>query len=163
MKIKFKKYQKNDFKEFDKCMVQLQDFLVRMDPLKRLRRSSKYSPQYSRNVIEKITKYDGVILLAYDGIKIVGCIVGIIEKQPKENLLECVPTQAGRIVELFVADTHRNLGIGQQLMEKMENYMRGKKCDVIRVEVFEPNKTAHNFYKKFDYQDRVIDMIRLLK
>jgi len=144
-------------------MVQLQDFIVRLDPLKRLRRSSKYSPQYSRNIIEKITKYNGIIFLAYDDKKNVGCIVGIIEKQSEKNLLECIPTRAGRIVELFVSDTHRNLGIGKQLMEKMENYMRKKKCDVMRVKVFEPNKAAHNFYKNLKYQDRVTDMIKILK
>ena len=48
-------------------------------------------------------------------------------------------------------------------MSKMENYMRKKKCEIIRVEVFEPNKAAHNFYEKLDYKDRVIDMIKLLK
>ena len=149
MKIKFKEYQKNDFKDLDRCMIQLQDFLVKMDPLKRLRRSSKYSPQYANNILEKVTKYDGVIFLVYDDKKIVGCIVGIIEKQSEKNLLECVPTRAGRIVELFVSSKYRSLGIGKKLMSKIEAYMRKKKCDVIRVEVFEPNKAAHNFYRKF--------------
>lgn len=163
MKIKFKRYQKNDFKELDQCMVQLQDFLVKLDQLKRLRRSPKYSPQYSLNLIEKITKCNGVIFLAYDDKKIVGCIVGIIEVQSDKNLLECVPTRAGRIVELFVSSKYRSLGIGKELMDRVETYMRKKKCDVIRVEVFEPNKAAHSFYKKLQYQDRVIDMIKLLK
>lgn len=163
MKIKFRRYQKNDFKELDQCMVQLQDFIVKLDPLKRLRRTSKYSPQYSHKIIEKITEYDGVIFLAYDNKKIVGCIVGIIEIQSEKNLLECVPTRAGRIVELFVSSKYRSHGIGRQLMRKMENYMRKKKCDVICIEVFEPNKAAHNFYKKLHYQDRAIDMIKLLK
>ena len=163
MKIKFKEYQKNDFKDLDRCMIQLQDFLLKIDPLKRLRRSSNYSPQYTNNVLEKVTKYDGVIFLVYDDKKIVGCIVGIIEKQSEKNLLECVPTRAGRIVELFVSSKYRSLGIGKKLMVKMEAFMRKKKCDVIRVEVFEPNTAAHNFYRKFDFQDRVIDMIKILK
>ena len=163
MKIRFKEYQKNDFKDLDHCMIQLQDFVVKIDPLKRLRRAPKYSPQYSENILEKVAKYDGIIFLVYDDKKIVGCIVGIIEKQSEKNLLECVPTQAGRIVELFVSSKYRNLGIGKKLMLKMETYMRKKKCDLICVEVFEPNKAAHNFYCKFDFQDRAIDMIKLLK
>lgn len=163
MKIKFKKYRKNDFKEFDHCMVQLQDFLVKMDPLKRLRRASNYSPQYAKNAIEKMAKYDGVIFLAYDGKEIAGCIAGIIEKQSERNLIECVPTKAGRIAELFVSEAYRGLGIGKQLMKKMEDYMRKKNCNAVRIEVFEPNKTARNFYKKLNYQDRTVDMIKLLK
>src|SRR3989338_7083150 len=114
MKIKFKEYQKNDFKDLDRCMIQLQDFLLKIDPLKRLRRASKYSPQYTQNVLEKVTKYDGIIFLVYDDKKIVGCIVGIVEKQSEKNLLECVLTRAGRIVELFVSSQYRNLGIGKK-------------------------------------------------
>jgi ribosomal protein S18 acetylase RimI-like enzyme len=163
VKIKLKKYQKTDFKEFDHCMIRLQDFLVKIDPLARLRRTPDFSPQYAKNVLDKIAEYNGVIFLAYDGGKIAGCIAGIMEKQSKKNLSECVPTKAGRIVELFVADTYRSQGIGKILMSKMEDYMRKKKCDVIRVEVFKPNEAAHNFYKKMDYNDRVIDMIKLLK
>lgn len=163
MKIKFKRYQKDAFKEFDQCMVQLQNFLVKIDPLKRLRRASTYSPQYANHVIDKVAKYDGVIFLAYNNKQIVGCIAGVIEKQPWKNLLELVPTRAGRVVELFVSDAYRSLGIGKQLIEKVEDYMLKKKCDVVRVEVFEPNKAAHNFYKKLHYQDRVIDMIKVLK
>ena len=53
--------------------------------------------------------------------------------------------------------------IGKKLMSKMESYFRKKKCDVICVEVFDPNKAAHNFYKKLHYQNRSIDMIKLLK
>lgn len=163
MEIKLKKYQKNNFKDLDYCMVQLQGFLENIDPLKRLRRSRDYSPEYANNIISKIKKNNGIIFLAFDNKKIVGCIVGIIEKQSKKNLLECVPTKAGRILELFVADGYRNYGIGKKLIKKLENYLRKKKCDVIRVEVFEPNKKAHYFYNGLGFRDRVIDLIKLLK
>lgn len=162
MNIRFKSYRPDDFEAFDHCLVQLQDFLVQIDPLKRLRKGPHFSPSYAASILEKVEKYDGAIFLAYDGEAMVGCIAGILEKQSDKNLLECIPTKAGRIAELFVLDAYRNLGIGKQLMEKMESYMRKKKCDVIRVEVFEPNKAAHHFYKNLDYQDRVMDMIKLL-
>lgn len=163
MRIKIKKYQKNNVKDFDRCMIQLQDFLVKIDPLQRLRRAANYSPQYANNVINKVVKYDGVLFLAYDHQKIVGCIAAIIEKQSKKNLLELPPTKAGRILELFVWDEYRNLGLGKKLMAKAENYLRQKRCDVIRVEVFAPNKAAHNFYRQLNYQNRLIDMIKPLK
>jgi hypothetical protein len=55
-----------------------------------------------------MTKYDGAIFLVYDDKKIAGCIVGIIEVQSEKNLLECIPTRAGRVVELFVSNKYRN-------------------------------------------------------
>lgn len=161
MEITFKKYQKNDFKDLDRCEVELQDFLTKIDPLKRIRRGPGYSPKYTLNILEKVAKYDGIIFLACDGQEIVGCIAGIIEKQSEAGLLEYVPTKAGRILELFVSDAYRKHGIGKQLMEKVEDYMHKKRCDLIRIEVFEPNKNAHHFYKSLNYQDRMIDMVKL--
>lgn len=162
MKITRKKYQKNYFKDLDYCMLELLDFIIKIDPLKRLHRARKYSPEYTENIVKKVKKYNGAIFLAYDNKKIAGCIVGIIEKQSPENLLGCIPTKAGRILELFVEKKYRGSGIGKMLMGKMEKYMKSKKCDVMRVEVFDPNTTAHRFYKKLQFNDRVIDMIKLL-
>jgi ribosomal protein S18 acetylase RimI-like enzyme len=34
------------------------------------------------------------------------------------------------------------------LAEKMEKHFRENRCDVSRVEVFEPNVKAHRFYRK---------------
>ena len=86
-----------------------------------------------------------------------------IETQSKNNLFECVPTKSGRILELFILDSYRGLRLGKKLMQQMENYFKKNNCDIVRVEVFVPNKNAHNFYEKLDYSDRVIDMIKLLK
>ena len=60
-------------------------------------------------------------------------------------------------------DSYRGLRLGKKLMRQMENYFKKNKCDAIRVEVFAPNKNAHNFYERLDYLDRVIDMVKLLK
>lgn len=47
-------------------------------------------------------------------------------------------------------------------MEKMEEYFGENGCDVARVEVFEPNVKTHSFYRKLGYQDRNIDMMKIL-
>lgn len=162
MNITLKKYQPSDFKAFDHCMIELMDFIVSIDQLKRVRRSPDYSPKYAKIVISKVKKYDGAIFLACDGKKVVGCIAGIIEKQSKKDLLEWVPTKAGRILELYIAASYRNHGIGKMLMGKMETYFRNKKCDLVRVDIFSPNKTAFIFYEGLHYQERMRDMIKLL-
>ena len=92
-----------------------------------------------------------------------GCIAGNIEQQSKDNLLECIPTKSGRILELFVSDSYRGLELGKKLMQKMEDYFQKNKCDVVRIEVFVPNKNTHHFYQNLDYSDRVVDMIKKLK
>ena len=163
MKIIFKQYKEYNFEDLEKCIEDLQDFLVEIDPLKRLRRLPEYGKSYSKNLIQKIFKQNGLVILVYDNKKIVGCIAGIIETQSKNDLFECVPTKSGRILELFILDSYRGLKLGNRLMQKMEKYFKKNNCDVVRVEVFTPNKNARNFYEKLDYSERISDMIKLLK
>lgn len=162
MDLVCKTYRPADFEVLVSCMENLQDFLVRIDPFKRLRRTKTYGKKYTENLLRKVKKMKGLILLAWDGEKIAGCIAGILEKQSSLNLLECVPARVGRVIELFVAEPYRRRGVGKQMMREMENYFKKKKCDVSRVEVFEPNKTAHHFYSGMGYQDRMTDLFKLL-
>lgn len=157
------KYRTKDFKALVQCLVELQDFLIEIDNLKRLRRTKQYQSQYIRNTFKKVKKHQGVIYLAFDKQKIAGAIVGIIEKQAKANLMQCVPTKAGRVEELFVAAEYRKQGLGKMLLKKIEKYFKQQNCDLARIEVFSPNKNARKFYQKMQYQERVVDLIKILK
>ena len=139
MKIIYKEYDSKYYAYFENCMIGLQDYLMKIDPLKRLRMLRGFGKKYAEKTLKLITKNNGKIFLAFIGKEIAGCIVGIIEKQPKEELFECIPTLSGRVQELFIFDKFRSLGIGKELMKKMEEYFISKRCSVIRVEVFKPN------------------------
>ena len=160
MKIQIRRYRNSDFEELVRCVEELQDFIVNIDSLKRCLRLPAYGKKYVSLLIKKVHRSSGIILLAEYKQEVIGCVVGIIEKQTKDNLLECVPTKAGRILELFVSPNYRSRGIGKLLINKLEHYFNKSKCDVVRVKVFQPNKIAHNFYYKLNYHDRVIDMIK---
>jgi ribosomal protein S18 acetylase RimI-like enzyme len=163
MKISLKKYTEEDFADLVRCIEQLHDVIIEMDNLRRCRRMQAFGKNYTKRLIGKINRNHGLVLFACDPERIIGCIAGIIEKQSRENLLECVPTKAGRILELFVAEQHRNRGIGKRLMRKMEEYFKQNSCDVIRVDVFGPNKKASKFYRTLDYQNRAVDLIKLIR
>lgn len=141
-------------------MENLQDFIVSIDPLKRNRRLREYGKYYTNNLLKKVSKQNGIIILAYEQDRVIGCIVGVIEEQSKDDVLGCIPTKAGRVLELFVSEEYRHCGVGSKLMKKVGDYFKHKKCDITRIEVFEPNKSAYNFYKKLGYSDRIIDLIK---
>ena len=101
--------------------------------------------------------------MAEDKRGVVGCIVGLIENQTKKELMENKPTKAVRIVELIVKKSCRKKGTGKKLMSEMEAYFEKMNCDAIRVEVFAPNKSAHKFYNRLGYEDRSIDLIKIIK
>ena len=102
MKIQIRRYRNPDFEELVRCVEELQDFIVNIDPLKRCLRLPAYGKKYANLLIKKVHRSSGIILLAEYKQEVIGCVVGIIEKQTKDNLLECVPTKAGRILELFI-------------------------------------------------------------
>lgn len=100
------------------------------------------------------------LYITEDGSKAVGFIAGIINKPSKEDSLSQVPTKAGRITELYIGEEYRGQGVGEMLMTKMENYLEEYGCDIVLLDVFEPNKAAHAFYSKLGYQNRMIYLIK---
>jgi GNAT superfamily N-acetyltransferase len=155
-------YRQSDFLSLVKAMEDFQDYLVGIDTLQRLRRLPKYGQSYTKRFVKSIKIKQGKIFVAINDKQIVGFIGGIIERQMSADLLECITSGDGRILELFVSDTFRTKGIGKMLMDKMEDYFKKKHCTTIRVEVLACNNFAHDFYKKVSYSDRTIDMIKIL-
>jgi len=157
--VKITEY-KNNKKVLVKLIEELQDYLILIDPLKRLRRLPEYGEMYIKNLLQKIKKQNGIIYIAEFENTPVGMIAGIIEEQTKKEKLECIPSKPARILELIVSEKYRGKNIGSLLMETIERHFQKKGCDIIRVEVFEPNKTTHHFYQKFGYHDRAVDMVK---
>lgn len=160
--VSIKKYSAEDKKILVQLIEELQDYLVLIDPLKRLQRLSLYGENYIEDLLEKIEEKNGAIFISSVKDIPVGFIAGTINIQDQDNLLECIPTKSGRVLELIVSEKHRGKKIGSLLMQKLEEYFQHQNCDIVRVEVFEPNEPAHGFYKKFGYTDRVIDMVKLV-
>ncbi len=163
MKVKIRMYQSSDRPSIVKCMEELQDYLVAVDQMKFTRRMSDYGEVFTRKLLKNISENNGLIYVAEHENRVIGFIAGITYFQSFETLLECVPLKSGRILELFVDSRYRGQNIGMMLTEKMEMHFKENMCDVSRVEVFEPNVKAHQFYRKLGYQDRIIDMIKGLR
>jgi ribosomal protein S18 acetylase RimI-like enzyme len=160
MELEIREYRSSDESRVVELMEDFQDYLVGIDYMKRTRRMPEYGISYVSRLLRKINNNDGVIYLAESQGHIIGLIAAAIEVQSKDDLLECIPSKAGRILELFVQSRYRGQSIGKLLMERGEAYLKEQGCDELRVEVFEPNVNAHNFYKKLGYQDRIIDLIK---
>ena len=140
----------------------LQDYLIKLDPLKRLRRLPEYGEVYTNNLLKKIEKGDGIIYVAKIEGAPVGIIAGILDNWNKDDELEFTPSKPARVLELIVSEESRGKGIGASLMGIIEEHFKNKGCDIIRVEVFEPNKNTHAFYQKCGYEDRMIDLVKSL-
>ena len=163
MVITIRQYREKDRGTLVSFMDKLQDYLILIDPLHRLRRGKNYGEIYTGRLLSKIAKEQGIIFFAEENKLPIGVIVGVFEIQEKDNLLECIPTKTGRIQDLFVDEHYRSRGVGKLLMGALEDYFKKKKCTIIKVEVFAPNSKAHQFYGHYGFEDRVVDMIKVIE
>lgn len=162
MTIKIREYTQRDKTVLEKSYGKLQDYLVEIDPLKRLRREVGYVEYNVDKLLKLISSNEGIIFIAEDNGLFCGFITGFIMKQSKENLLEVVPTRLGEILDLYVAEEYRGKHIGSELMNKMETYLKEKGCDSIWINVSAFNENAHKFYSSYGYSNREIGLIKTI-
>ncbi|PWU23660.1 hypothetical protein C5B42_02265 [Candidatus Cerribacteria bacterium 'Amazon FNV 2010 28 9'] len=128
-----------------------QDYIVSLDPLKRLRRLDGYGQSYLEQTLQKIEKNKGAFLVAEENGKIIGLVVGIIKTHEGEELLEAIPSTFGEVIELYVVLDERSNGLGSELLSVIEKYFKDQHCDAVFIEVFAPNERAKKFYERHGY------------
>lgn len=82
--------------------------------------------------------------------------MGCIPKYDEYDYLDYKCPKCGQVTELVVSKKVRSHGIGQQLMDKMENYFKEKGCEYIKIDVFAYNENAIKFYEKKGYHTRML-------
>lgn len=138
----------------------IQDYLVALDPLQRLRRMPGYGAEALARTRDELRKKQGLFAVALDGETIVGFVVGVL--QERKNRRDVIDSMRGRVTDLSVDAAYRGRGIGTLLMHHIEAYVRMNGCDVAQVEVFVPNAPARRLYEKFGYAHRDIDTMKKL-
>lgn len=58
------------------------------------------------------------------------------------------------ITHIYVEETHRNRGIGSQLLTNLEQKAKESGCNIIRLNTF--NNLSHSFYTKNDFSQTVV-------
>ena len=155
-------YQEKYKNQIIKLFEDFQNYLIKLDPLKRLRRLPGYGENVIKDTLKEISEKDGIFYLAVEEDRVLGFIVGVLEKMTEEDLRSAYPVLKGRVTELYVIPESRSKGLGKALMDKMEQYFKDKDCNYIWIEVFVPNELAHSFYLKNGYHDRDIEMVKKL-
>lgn len=162
MPITIREYQPTDQPTLIKLYEDFQDYLVAMDPIKRIRRLPSYGKHTLQTTLLDVQNKNGVFYIALDRDQIIGFIVAVVLKQEEAELYECIPSTIGRVTDLFIIADFRKQGIGKMLMKKAEQHCKKNGCDVVYIEIFEPNTHAHNFYQSLGYTDRLRDVIKQL-
>lgn len=140
-------------------LVELQEYIVSIDKDKYSILTKEYREKYFEKVMGEVTQYEGKIFLAKEENNIIGLIIGVINNE-SENTYDATTPKCGRITELVVSKSYRFKGIGNLLLNKMEEYFKSVGCESVLINVLAYNDDAKELYYKNNYFDRNIEMIK---
>ena len=153
--MKIIEYDKKYLDDVRNLLVELEEYILTID----IDELDQLHPEYHEKMaildLEEVNENNGKCYLAIENDQVVGLIMGIVVKFDKYDYLDYKCPKEGEITELIVTSKTRNKGIGNALMNQMENYFKSIGCEYILVDVFAYNKNAINFYDKQGYHPRM--------
>ena len=155
-------YEEKYLEDVKDLLVELEEYILTIDKDQLDQLHPHYRDKMAILDLIEVNENNGKCYLAIENNKAVGLIMGIVSTYDENDYLDYKCPKTGEITELIISKNIRNNGIGQRLMEKMENYFRSINCEYVSVDVFAYNEQAINFYKKQGYHTRMlIDMKKL--
>ena len=150
---KYGEDERNLIDELEENMITIdQDHLDRMH--------QDYHEKKAIIDLEEINNNNGKCFLAVENNLVIGLIMGIITKYDKYDYLDYKCPKRGEITELIVSKNIRSKGVGQLLIDKLEEYFKSVNCEYILVDVFGYNDNAMKFYYKQNFHPRMITCIK---
>lgn len=150
------KYEEN----IKDLLVELQQYIVKIDKFKLNILGENYREQYFKKTLEEVYSNNGKLYVAVENGGVLGFICGFVRNYTEEDKLDYLCPKIGVISELIVSKNSRQGGVGKELLETMENYLKSISCKYITIEVFAYNEVARKFYDKYGYEDRCINLFK---
>ena len=141
-------------------LVELGEYIVSIDNDELELIHPKYREKMTQFDLENISNYDGKCYIALEEDKVIGLIMGIIRQYEEQDYLDYKCPKEGEITELVVSKKVRSNGIGQKLMNKMEEYFKSVGCEYVLVDIFAYNDNAMKFYFKDGFHPRMVTGIK---
>ena len=160
--MKIIEYEDNYLNDVRDLLTELEEYIVSIDK----DNLDQVHPDYHKKMalldLEEIKNNNGKCYLAIDNSKTVGLIMGCIFPYDQNDYLDYKCPKRGEITELIVTNKTRSKGIGQKLINRMEEYFKSLNCEYVIVDVFAYNDIGKNFYNKNNFHTRMETMIKKL-
>ena len=153
-------YEDKYLEDVRELLVELGEYIVSIDEDKLEQIHKDYRIKMAEYDLYNVSNYDGKCYLAIEEDKAIGLIMGTIRQYSENDYLDYKCPKEGEITELIVTSKTRSKGIGQALINKIEEYFKSVGCEYILVDVFAYNKNGINFYNKQGYHARMYTEIK---
>lgn len=153
-------YEKKYLEDVKDLLVELEEYIVSIDKDELDQVHPEYREKMATIDLEEVSQNSGKCYLAVEDGKAIGLIMGCIFPYDEHDYLDYKCPKRGEITELIVTNKIRSKGIGQGLINKIEEYFKSVGCEYVIVDVFAYNDIGKNFYNKKDYHERMKTMIK---
>lgn len=153
--MKIIEYNDKYLEDVKDLLVELEEYILSIDKDNLDQLHEDYREKITILDLEEVKENNGKCFLAIENNKAVGLIMGYIRKYDEYDYLDYKCPKSGEISELIVTNKTRSKGIGQILINKLEEYFKSVGCEYIFVDVFAYNEIAKNFYSKNNYHSRM--------
>ena len=158
--MKIVEYEDKYLEGVKNLLVELEEYIVSIDKDNLDIVHPEYRDKMALLDLKKINENNGKCYLAVENNKVVGLIMGAIFPYDEYDYLDYKCPKRGEITELIVSKNIRSKGVGNLLMDKMEEYFKSLGCDYVLVDVFAYNQNGIKFYNKNNYHNRMHTMIK---
>ena len=148
-------YEDKYLEDVRDLLVELEEYILTVDKDELDQLHPEYREKMALLDLEEVKENDGKCFLAIENAKAIGLIMGTIIKYDDYDYLDYKCPKEGEITELIVTSKIRSKGVGQALMNKMEEYFKSVGCEYILVDVFAYNENGIKFYDKQGYHPRM--------
>ena len=153
-------YEDKYLEDVRNLLVELEEYILTIDQDKLDQLHPEYREKMALVDLKEINENNGKCYLAIENDKAIGLIMGTIPPYDEFDYLDYKCPKRGRITELIVTSKIRSNGVGQALMNKIEEYFKSAGCEYILVDVFAYNQNGINFYAKQGYHPRMYTEIK---
>lgn len=158
--MKIVEYEDKYLEGVKDLLVELEEYIVSIDKDNLDIVHPEYRDKMALLDLKKINENNGKCYLAVENNKAIGLIMGAIFPYDEYDYLDYKCPKRGEITELIVSKNIRSKGVGNLLMDKMEEYFKSLGCDYVLVDVFAYNQNGIKFYNKNNYHNRMHTMIK---
>ena len=160
--MRIREYQTQDCEHVKDLLVELQEYVIEIDKYNLNIISAEYREKYFEYMLQDCNNQSGKIFIAEDCGLVVGLVAGFVENYNERDFLDYVCPKKGIVAELIVSKRLRSKGAGQLLLNEMEKYFKSIDCRYVQLDVFAYNDIAKNFYRKNNYEERMISLFKKL-
>ena len=153
--MKIIEYEERYLEDVKDLLVELEEYILTIDKDELDQLHPEYREKIAILDLKEVEENNGKCFLAVEDNKVIGLIMGTIIQYDENDYLDYKCPKSGEITELIVTSKIRSNGVGQALMNKMEEYFKSLGCEYIFVDIFAYNQKGLNFYNKQGYHPRM--------